>query len=364
MKNITWLKEVELALQELPDAFNVPEKEITFTFHSFFKVGVGPEAKSSLEHIFGKLSWSQRISTFMRMKAEPTYKLKAPLPPDAVIHFRENKRGVIISSAQVGRVLKVFLDTKAIATLNDEISVLEKIGSTSFAPYSPKLITYGTTSQGARWHLTSFESNYEALGKKWLPDLYLIKNFDSLIMPKMTHYYLGHEFQVNEAKIRSQNHPAVKVLNQLLNEVQKEILKHPNYQVVEAQIHHDLHLGNILFDGQKTVIIDWEGGIKSLTIIDIVDFVRRYLNSFPISRLSFKLFLKGHCKTPPSKVRRAFAFYREWMKASFKAEVPNNSEKLSILVYVIERSLILFEKRGVNRLSDKRGFEYLVAQNL
>ena len=71
----------------------------------------------------------------------------------------------------------------------------------------------------------------------------------------------------------------------------------------------------------------------------------------------FWLYLKGIVKGLPKLVKKSMDFYRQWMAGNFLAQVPEGSERLSMLLYVLERTLIIYELRGLDRMKDKKGFE-------
>lgn len=364
-----WISCLEKALCELAQEYDPAAGATAFTFHPFYRVGVAEDSHEHLEKVFGKscLGRLKHYSGNLARLDWPKFvgkKWRVPLPKDSIIFFKDDKEGVIVASHEKQIVLKLFFNPRAVDLLEKEIETLKSIMTTSFAPYSTQILAEGTTSNGARWFVSQFCSNTLSIKNHPFPERFLLENFSHMIMPAMTEFYKAHPFEVTpiakwieRAEERIQHHPSQAALEKLLTLIKNEARKFPAYEVLHAYIHHDLHAGNILLDEKQMVIIDWEGNVQGLVLVDIWDFSRRYLRAHKLAGFLFSLYLRGIVKRPPQLVRKAMTFYRKWMKEHFGAEVPKGSERLSMLLYVLERTLIIYELRGLNRLKDRKGFE-------
>src|SRR5690606_26630107 len=106
-------------------------------------------------------------------------------------------------------------------------------------------------------------------------------------------------------------------------------------------LHYDLHAGNVLRDGDQYSIIDWEGSPRGLVLIDGLDFYRRFAQK---KRKRF------------SKVEEdIFKKFREWSAQHFDLYINEESKDLHFVIYAMERSMILWETRKVDRFQDKNG---------
>ncbi|MCM2351362.1 MAG: phosphotransferase [Bacteriovoracaceae bacterium] len=364
-----WISCLEKALCELAQEYDPTAGPTTFAFHPFYRVGVAKDSFDHIEKVFGK-SCTGRLKHYSGNLARldwPKFvgkKWQVPLPKDSIIFFKDDKEGVIVASHEKQIVLKLFFNPQSVELLEKEIETLKSIMQTSFAPYSVQLLAEGTTSNGARWFVSNFCSNTLSIKNRPFPERFLLEQFPQMIMPAMTEFYKAHPYEVTpvsrwieRAQMRIQNHPSKRQLEKLLNLIKTEAQKFPQYEVLHAHIHHDLHAGNILVDEKQMVIIDWEGNVRGLVLVDIWDFSRRYIRAHKLARFMFWLYLKGIVKGPPQLVKKSMDFYRQWMAENFKAQVPEGSERLSLLLYVLERTLIIYELRGLNRLKDRKGFE-------
>lgn len=355
------MKEVIEAISEIMEKVDPSVEENTFTFNSLYRVGMGPEGALSIPRIFGA-SKSRRLLQFaenLRKVKKPFKSFEARLPADSVIFYRTDKKGLIVASPKKDLVLKIFLDKPHIPLLQDEIRTLEHLQTTEFAPFAAKLKSYGEN-----WIVTNFSGNSKALQGMRNPEKYLIENYVSLLLPAMNLFYKAHPWRVMSlqewiasACARMSAHPSKDLLQKLVDRIEKESQKFSDYQVLEGSIHHDLHAGNILLDENQVTIIDWEGGTRGLILIDILDFSRRYINRHKMVGQQFWKFIAGKGELPNS-VSTSFKNYANWSKETFNAHVPKGSERLTIYIYVIERSLLLYEKRKVDRLKDKSSFEF------
>lgn len=369
MGKSAWVLEIQNALNELILKEDPSSTVRSFKFHPLYRVGITCESTGKIELIFGKSFWWRLKNFSGNLKKLDWIKylfssFTAPIASDSIIFFRADKQGLIIASHQKKAVLKIFLNKDSIQLLEDEIRTLEQLQNTSFAAHAAKILDHGTTSNGARWLATSFYSNTSSLRNHFFPERYLLKMFPTLIMPPMTDFYKSHEvktFSIEEwmdsALKRLASHPSQNLLLGLMEVIRYDAKRFPSYKLIESQIHHDLHAGNILVDDTKAIFIDWKGSIRGLVLIDVFDFMRRYLRRHACGFFFFKLFMKD--KAPLHKdILPAFEFFREWTNKSFGVNVPVGSERLTILIYILERTLLLFEKRNVDRMKDKRGFEF------
>ncbi|WP_408098748.1 phosphotransferase [Peredibacter sp. HCB2-198] len=343
--------------------------ESTFIFHPLYRVGVSEHSFENIEKTFGKSFFGRFRHNIGNLKKVDWLlyarkKFVARLPSDSIIFFRSDKEGVIIVSHEKNIALKMFFDESHILNLDEEIKSLKGFETTSFAPYVAKILGEGTTSNGGRWLVTTYCSNSWAITNRAHHEKFLLRYFPLFVMPPLTELYKSHgprkitvETWIREAHERSLNHPARKEIEKTLKKITKLAAQNPGYEVLESRIHHDLHAGNILLDDNQIIIIDWELEVRGLVLVDILDFARRYLQRNFFTRMAFQFYLKGLFREPPKLILKNLSSYRNWALVNFKMNVPIGSEKLTFLVYAIERSLIYFEKRQLNRLKDRKGFE-------
>lgn len=194
---------------------------------------------------------------------------------------------------------------------------------------------------------------------------------DEYFYPVMTKLYVNHGFEVmgaktwlDEARSRIVNHPSKTRLEKLIQLIEAELKKFPDYQVVKTNIHHDLHRGNILTRKDHITIIDWEGMIKGLVLVDVFDFPKRVMKKSRLTEMLFFLYLKGYLKIPPGAVKNFFLNFRIWMDSTFQVRIPEESVKLSFMLYLLERALNSFEGRGVDRFKHRKDFDYKMLSTL
>jgi len=80
-----------------------------------------------------------------------------------------------------------------------------------------------------------------------------------------------------------------------------------NYTICEADIvssHNDLNPGNILFDGRKIWVIDWDAAFQNDRYVDLAIAA----NSFVTNELQETIFLTAYFGTPPNEQMRARLF--------------------------------------------------------
>lgn len=368
-KSSSWIAQIQLALEELAAEYDPSVPEATFVFHPLYRVGVSENSYSSIEKIFGKsfLGRFRHYSGNLKKLDWAKYVFKrfiAKLPSDSIVFFRDDKEGVIIASHEKNFALKMFFNKAHISLLEEEIKTLKDFKTTSFSPYVAKLLGEGTTSNGGRWLVTSFCSNSLALTNRRDHVKYLLQHFPLIVMPPMTEFYrtfspriIPVNSWINEAFTRAEGHPSRNKIETLLRKISQEAVRFPGYAVIESKIHHDLHAGNILIDDNQTIIIDWEGQVRGLVLVDILDFSRRYLQKSIWAKFCFWLFMKGILKEPSSLVKKSLSFYRNWNLVNYEVRLADDSGRLSFMIYAVERALILFEKRKVDRFNDRNGFE-------
>lgn len=368
MKQEDWALEIIEALEEL-QLFQVERPYPTFKIHPLYQVGTTAKSKDNIKHIFGD-SWFARIKQHIRnLRKINFFSFTAALPEDSVIFFRSSKQGIIIASLEKKLVLKIFLDESFKSLLDEEVSFLNRIKGTSFSQYTTKLIAEGMSSNGARWLLSEYRSNIHSLKNRPQKDKYILENLYSLLMPAMTEFYKLYspkivklEDWVKHAQKRIQQHPSKEKLQLILNAIQTESQAFEAYEVIESSIHLDLHAGNILLNEQDMTIIDWEGVLRALTIIDIFDFSRRYIASRALIKRAFWKFIQKRSPRLPELMKTSFEEYRNWAKENFGAVVPEESARITYFIYALERSLLLYELRAVDRMKDRHGFEFLISE--
>lgn len=363
MHNNSWIYEIKFALRELYPQ----EEERKLTYSKFYRAVVLPGGKDTIKHTFGSALLPKLLKLSRNLFKKNTFKfqsIKFNLPKDAIVFFRNDKQGIIVSSYSKKTVTKVFYKSPHVQLLNEEIQNLKEIGKTSFSNYVPRLINEGITSNGARWMTTSFRSNAKAIGNRLDRNKFFITNFSSLILPAISEFYLTSSPKVTKlnewlerVEKRIETHPSKEGLEILISSLKKVYENFPQYEVIESNLHNDLHAGNVLVGENEITIIDWEGIIRGLVIIDFVDISRRYLNQYKKEARAFHLFMSGGEALLPSPVQILMDNYGCWARNALKAHVPEGSERITFILYAIERTLILFEKKGVDRLKDARGFE-------
>src|SRR5690606_18171104 len=104
-------------------------------------------------------------------------------------------------------------------------------------------------------------------------------------------------------------------------------------------------------------IIDWEGNLRGLVLIDGLDFLRRYLQKKKKRLKEFVSAFKEGKLTPEGN--SILQNFMKWQNSQFQLPMIEDPSLL-VLIYVIERTLILWEVRRVNRLDDKKGIEYQI----
>lgn len=294
----------------------------------------------------------------------------ARLPEDSILHLRPNKKGLIAVSPKKNLVLKIFLDPKDISRLELEARNLNLFQESSFKEHVPKLLGEGSSKNGAGWVETDvcLDPSFE---KKRNAEKYLLKHMDKYFYPVMTKLYVNHGFEVieaknwlNEARTRIANHPSKSRLEKLVQLIEAELKRFPEYKVVKTHIHHDLHRGNILTRKDHITIIDWEGMIKGLVLVDVFDFPKRVMKKSKLTEMIFFLYLKGYLKSPPGVVKSFFLNFRIWMDSTFQVRIPEESVKLSFMLYLLERALNSFEGRGVDRFKHRKDFDYKMLSTL
>ncbi len=362
MAKIDWLSDISKAVDEVMKEIDPSMEEQTFTMSRLYQAAMGPRSKENIPLVFGS-SCYRRFLQFGGNLRKPKMldSLKLRLPADAIIFFRTTKKGIIATSREKDMVLKIFLDEGHIPLLQDEIHSLEHLQQTDFSPYAAKL-----KASGKNWIITNFSSNSKSLLNLKDTEKYLLENFSTLLLPPMALFYKAHELQIIKlsdwmllAQERLAHHPGRLKLARIVKMIEAEMIKYPEHQLIQGGIHHDLHAGNILLSEERLTVIDWEGGTRGLVLIDIMDFSRRFLNTHKREDKKFWKFMQGK-RELPSLLANAFVQYANWAKHSFSLEVPLASFRLHVYLYVLERSLLLYEKRQVDRTLDKQGFEFKV----
>lgn len=366
MKSVALSINILEALEELRPILWPKASKTAFYSHPLYKVGVAPNSLDKLPLIFGD-SFSMRLGLwwdFFRkgewLKSHNSF-LESNLPSDAIIFLRDNKKGLLVISAEENLALKLFFADEAKMMLDDEAKTLSFLGKSSFAPYSAKLINHGTTQNGARWLATSFCANTQPFKN---PQSFF-KKMEDLIMPAMTKFYLSSGVKtisiadwLSSAYEKADKFGLIDELRPLLTVIASEAHKYPEYKLPLSRIHHDLHIGNVLRHKNQIKVIDWEGCMEGPVLVDVFDFLRRIVHH-DLRFWHYLADLKDHEHTKTNKV---FEFYQRWSQDNFSIQVPNGSQKLTLFLYAAERALLLKEKRNINRFHDHSGFEYKVGQ--
>jgi thiamine kinase-like enzyme len=355
--------EILKAVEEL----KLTNRKNTFIFSHLYQAYIGEDSAQNILNVFGKsLFWRLRnhYRNLRHFKFQSS--LEMSLPDDSVIFFKKDKNGFIVASLKENIALKIFLNPHHVELLEAEIAILKKIRQTSFQSYTATLLDEGTTLNNARWMKTSYLGNALSLQNVRDPDEYLLAHFKEIVLPGLTEYYRVNGFQIiplsdwiSEVEKRIKKHPSSNKLQTLLDELAKESLSLTELKLLRSHIHHDLHAGNILRDERGAALIDWEGGISGLVVIDFLDFIRRFIKKHPSQRKHYQALLTKKHPLPPH-LRLQHEIYRNWLQEKFSITPYPDTDRLEIIIYVIERSLILYEARKLDRFDDKKGIENFV----
>ncbi len=364
MEKLEWQEELRRAVAEL----NLSKTEVKFRIHPLYRVGVSSFYSASIDEIFGN-SFLGRMRNFGGNLFKFPWPLKAfsaHLPLDSIIFFRETKKGLIASSQKGDFVLKLFSLPANAKLLDEEISTLKEFKRLGVTGVVPEIISDGTTTNGARWMLMKFCSNVNALSNLPDPEVYFLKNSPELLNPLLDLYRKSNPEVISlpdwleRASFRALKHPSFSKIEILLKEIRKFKDRH---DLVHTRIHHDIQVNNVLLDKDKhPVFIDWEGEIRGLTLIDFFEFSRRYISANPDAAKKFWEFMRGEESSPKILVDN-FDFYRTSAHA-LNATVSPEAHRSVYLLYALERTLLLYEKRKVNRLEDAKGFEAKILESV
>ena len=365
MQDYDWLLEIVESIKEI----RKQDEVVTFHFHPMYRAYMGPDSSENIPRIFGasRLARWKRYGRKVRKKNSYPKTFHATLPADSIIFIRPEKKGIIALSAKEDMGLKIFFNDYYTPLLDKEIEALKVVQHLHFTPL---VKGHGTTRNKGYWSLTNFCANTDALGLKADAEKFLLKNFMKLVMPGMTGFYQSMTPQkellsqwLQRAKERANVHSSKSHLMELIAETEAESKAFPDFELLTSNIHFDLHAWNILSDHDQLSIIDWEGGFRGLVFIDFFDFSRRFLISHKWCAFFFKRFLKKK-GTYPRALKESFEGFRKWSLEKFAISIPAGAERLMILLYVLERTLILFEERALDRLRDRRAFEFMVFKEM
>lgn len=370
MEKTEWLDKIADAIEVLAKDHDLSHEKHVFHFHPMYRAYLSKDSLVNIPRVFGnstlrrwKMYWRKA-----RKKNDFPETFEAYLPSDSVIFIRAEKLGLIALSSKKDAALKVFLNDYYTPLLDTEITALRAAEPLNF---TPKVKGHGVTANNGYWSLTNFCSNERALGTLSNPEKYLLKNFFHLVMPSMTAYYQATSPEVLklddwmiEAAPSIEKHPSRIDLETLVVRIKEEAKKFQNVELLRSNIHFDLHAWNILLGEEKMNIIDWEGGFRGLVLLDFFDFSRKYIIANKILKARLGRFMRGKVASYPSVLRPAFKDFQEWSQAHYSITIPDGSEKLLIYIYALERTLLLFNARNIDRLRDERGFESFVFKNL
>jgi len=331
VKNEKWFKDI-LSSVKFGEGFPIAK----FYYHPLYRVGVGKN--SDLDYIFGR----NRKLPLKNLRKFKFFRFEAPFPTDSVIFFQSGRKRLIIASQKEGKVLKVSVSPEQLSLLEGEIKELKHQNQSEFASHSVKLLDHGTN-----WIMTSFCSNRDSVVGMPILELH------ELVMGPMTKFYSSHDWKkvslkewLIEAKKRAKGHPSILLIQKVISQLEQG----PDFELINGQLHFDLHQGNVLRDKDHLVIIDWEVSHSGLLIVDYFDFYRRLVKE---ERISTKDLSHGHV------LQDFYSGFQDWLKL-FGINLPAGHEKAILRLYSLERTLIYFEKWNENRLDDKAGFEFKV----
>lgn len=284
-----------------------------------------------------------------------------------VFYSRENKDGVIAVSAFDDKAIKLFNEKKAAQRLETEIKLLRSFEGGPFASHAPAIAGEGSTSQGGRWLATTFCADDGSYSKLKKPENAIFHTFFQAVAPVMEKFYLAQTPQVisldewiESAQGRLSEHPSKNKLGRLLEEIKKESKENASLQLVKCLIHNDIHAENLAANNNNIVVLDWEGAFDSLLIIDALDPLRRFVRKNKWQGFLFWRFMRKKNSKLSKALHKYMQSFALWRREKFNAQTPKASERLSFLIYALERSLVTFEMRQLDRMKDKKGFEYKV----
>lgn len=364
MENRAWLETMNKAMDEISRDLRLELSQKTFKWSSMYRVALGEKSKPTVRRIFGT-SRLGRLKNFgkniFRFKRGIPH-LSMPFPDDSVVFVKPQRERLIIASKAENLLLKLVVREEHYHLFDEEVELLKKLEGTGFSDKVSRLRGEGMTSNGVRWLATTLADNSQSLQNHFSPEDFLADNLNELILEPMLGFYqvFPRKFYsvsdyLLEAKERTQGHPSAERLRTLVKACQKEAQRFERYEVIRGQLHFDLHAGNILYNGKELHFIDWEVNHPGLLLVDVFDAYRRCSNKERREERELHHFLQGRAETP-LRLREIHQKYSRWMKKNFEAHVPEGSEKLTLMLYVLERSLMYFEKWRVDRLSQK-GFE-------
>lgn len=351
------MSKVKKALEEISPTIWGSHSEVELTFSRDFGVFCQKGSSNSIERMFGR---NTRYKIFLKLRTyfKTNQSIKLPVPSDAIVVSKLEKYRVIIASAKYKIVLKLCLTPDNDHLINNEIESFEKLKKSEFRPHINEVLSHGMTDNTVRWMAVSFNENYNSLSEISSPETYLfenaskylclLKNFYEFNNPKK----LSVEDWLQNARYYSLNHPSKEKLLKLLDKVEEQSLNYPGIELIETQLHFDLHKGNIL-QSKEITFIDWEMSTRGLMLVDMFDFYRRFIYTRAWEKFKFFLFMRGYLKTAPSSLKSFFIRANESLNLKSHQV---GTERLMTYIYVAER-VILYHKFGeVDRLV-KKGFE-------
>lgn len=364
MKNEQWFQEVIHSLKEIKSSYWKGFEESTFHFSPLYRVAIGADGASNIPYLFGRSVWGRWRNHFKNLRSLKSFSFKAPLPSDSIIFLQQKRKRFIIVSRKENLALKISVSEDQLSLLKFEVELMSFMNQSAFSQYSIKLLDHGTN-----WIINSFAPNRDALINKTDPELFLLKHINHVAMDPMGKFYEARGIEkldiqewLQEARKRAEGHPRIDLIEKVIKHIEIERQKLPHFQLLKVQLHMDLHARNILFDQGDVRFIDWEVTTRGLAIVDYFDFYRRILKKDKNELVEFLSFLKG--EGDKTHLFKQFGKdLKEW-HLRLGVNLSEDYELIFILLYSLERTLIYFEKWGENRLKDKKGFEFLIANTL
>lgn len=346
------MKEILQALEEIYPEVNLDLGSSAFPWNPTYQVAARAESQATIKHIFGE-SVLGRMKNFGRNTfklKKPFRKIEARFPQDAVIFYKPGRERLIMASKSRNLLLKLVVKKDQFVLFDEEVKLLKSLENTEFSSHVSQVVAGGITSNEVRWIATTLGDNSESLQNFFGPEKNLLKNAEDIILKPMAKFYQLNDLKriklhawLELASVRVQNNPN---RDQLLKFIEK-INAYPDTDLLEGQLHFDLHAGNILFDGKKSTFIDWEVTHRGLILVDVYDAYRRVLNT---SWWEERKFFKG---VESENLRKLTESYHRVFNVS-------SESKLNMMLYALERTLIYQEKWQANRLGQTKGIEYKI----
>lgn len=361
VKEDKWFNDIIVRLNEITSPYWEKFEETTLIFDPLYRVALGPLGDSAIPVLFGKSRLGRLKNHLKNLRRPKKFSFKARVPKDSVVFIQPGRKRFIIVSPEKNIVLKISVSPEQLSLLSSEVELMRFISDSTFKDFAVKIL-----DNGPDWLITTVAPNRDALLNEKSPERYLLKNINTLAMNPLCRFYQSRGIELitlgkwlERAKFRAKGHPEEALIEKVLQKIQTIVGRNSDLLLPNVQLHFDLHSRNILFDEGKITFIDWEVTTLGLWAVDYFDIYRRLLKKDRKELKAFLHFLKGG--EDRTKHYRVFTQnHLQWIEGlnisnSFKLH------KLHPYLYSAERTLIYFDKWKENRLADRKGLEFLIA---